>query len=43
MKDRINITIDVERLKEVRKIAEENNRSLSSQIDTIIKEWLKDK
>lgn len=43
MKDRINITIDVDRLKEVRKIAEENNRSLSSQIDTIIKEWLKDK
>lgn len=43
MKDRINITIDVERLKEVRKIAEENNRSLSSQIDTIIKEWLENK
>lgn len=43
MKDRINITLDRDRLKAIKEIAKENNRSLSSQIDTIIKEWLENK
>lgn len=41
MKEKINITIDEDVIKELRKLAKDDNRTLSNYIDSILKEYVK--
>lgn len=41
MKEKINITIDEDVIKELRKLAKDDNRTLSNYIDSILKEYVR--
>lgn len=43
LKNKISITVDEDVLKEIKKLAERNDRSLSQYINIVLKEHLKDK
>lgn len=40
MKEKINITIDEDIIRELRKMAKDDNRTLSNYIDSILKEYV---
>lgn len=40
MKEKINITVDEDIIKELRKMAKDDNRTLSNYIDSILKEYV---
>lgn len=40
MKEKINITVDEDIIRELRKMAKDDNRTLSNYIDSILKEYV---